>query len=71
MFDPVDVFRELYRDTLYRACGVRVMAFERSSDVILRSGLIDMVENHLRECFDRSIDPVARAVGAGDTQRPP
>ncbi|EXJ56219.1 uncharacterized protein A1O5_12675 [Cladophialophora psammophila CBS 110553] len=54
MFDPVSVFRELYRNTLCRLSESRVMAFEESSDVILRSGFINSVERHLLGYFQQS-----------------
>ena len=51
VFDPVSVFRVLYRDVIYRVYNDRVMAFEESSDVILRSGFIQLIENHLLKYF--------------------
>ena len=55
MFDPEDVFRTLYRDVFYQVSKSRVIAFEGSRDVILRSGFINNVESRLREYFEQSI----------------
>ncbi|KKY22693.1 putative patatin-like phospholipase [Phaeomoniella chlamydospora] len=54
LFDPSDVFRVLYRDTLFQLCGGRVLDFERS-DVLLRSGFVGMIETRLREFFEQLI----------------
>jgi hypothetical protein len=48
------VFRTLYRDVFYQVSESRVMAFEGSRDVILRSGFISKVESRLRELFEQS-----------------
>jgi hypothetical protein len=55
VFDPKDVFRTLYRDVFYQVSESRVMAFEGSRDVILRSGFISNVESRLCEFFEQSI----------------
>jgi hypothetical protein len=55
VFDPVSVFRVLYRNVIYRVCNDRVIGFEESSDLILRSGFIKLIENHLLEYFRQSI----------------
>jgi len=40
----------------------RVIAFEESNDVILRSGFINIVKNHLQTCFERLIGESVSAV---------
>ena len=55
MFEPESVFRTLYRDVLYQVSKSRVMAFEGSRDVILRSGFISRVENRLRVFYEQAI----------------
>lgn len=55
MFDPESVFRTLYRDVFYQVSESRVMAFEGTGDVILRSGFISRVEDRLRGFFEQSI----------------
>lgn len=49
------MFRTLYRDAFYQVSKSRVMAFEGSRDVILRSGFISRVENRLRVFLEQSI----------------
>ncbi|KAI9767708.1 MAG: hypothetical protein M1839_004369 [Geoglossum umbratile] len=55
MFEPTSVFKTLYKGVFTQVSKDRVMAFEGSEDVILRSGFINMVENHLLDLFERSI----------------
>ncbi|KAH8799647.1 acyl transferase/acyl hydrolase/lysophospholipase, partial [Xylogone sp. PMI_703] len=55
MFNPESVFRTLYRDVFYQVSNSRVIAFEGTQDVILRSGFINSVENRLLEFFEESI----------------
>jgi hypothetical protein len=55
VFDPKDIFQTLYRDVFYQVSKSRVMAFEGSRDVMLRSGFISKVESQLREFFEQSI----------------
>ncbi|KAF4451419.1 putative patatin-like phospholipase [Fusarium austroafricanum] len=45
-FAPENVFSLLYEGNLKNACKHRVMAFEESNKVILRSGFVDMVRKH-------------------------
>ncbi|EXK83413.1 hypothetical protein FOQG_12275 [Fusarium oxysporum f. sp. raphani 54005] len=45
-FAPEEVFRLLYEDNLKNACRHRVMRFEESNSVVLRSGFVDMVRKH-------------------------
>lgn len=54
MFDPTGVFKVLYRDVLKGLGGSRVMAFQESSDVILRSGFVGLVEQRLLQYFGQS-----------------
>jgi hypothetical protein len=49
------VFRTLCRDVFYQVSESRVIAFEGSRDVILRSGFISEVETQLRGFFEQSI----------------
>ncbi|KAI9767350.1 MAG: hypothetical protein M1840_005759 [Geoglossum simile] len=55
MFEPTSVFKTLYRNAFTQVSKVRMMAFKGSKDVILRSGFINVVENHLLDLFERSI----------------
>lgn len=47
----MSVFRLLYKDILLRVSDSRVIAFEGSTEVILRSGFIKLVESHFCEYF--------------------
>ena len=51
VFDPRSVFQVLYRDILRRLSESRVMAFDESSDVILVSSFINLVEARFIEYF--------------------
>jgi hypothetical protein len=55
VFTPDRVFQTLYRDVFHQVCKSRVIAFEGSPEMILRSGLIKRVETQLRVFFGRSI----------------
>lgn len=59
IFEPADVFKVLYRDVFLQVSEARVIAFKESEDVILRSGFINMVEEHLAGLFEQSVrDPM-------------
>ncbi|SCN98200.1 uncharacterized protein FFNC_10015 [Fusarium fujikuroi] len=45
-FAPKEIFSLLYEDHLKNACGHRVMKFEESNSVVLRSGFLDLVRKH-------------------------
>ena len=53
MIDCRDVFDALYRPALQHVSEARVIAFEETDDVILRSGIVDLVVNHLVRYFGR------------------
>lgn len=55
VFDPTAVFDTLYRDAFYKAAKDRIIAFEETNDVILRSGLINTTRNHFVGCFEQLI----------------
>lgn len=55
MFEPEDVFQALYKEAFYQVSESRVIAFEESRDVILRSGFISKFESQLRVFFEQSI----------------
>lgn len=61
MFDPRSVFQILYRDVLRRLSESRVMTFEESSDVILVSGFINLVEARFVEYFGQSVQRRGKA----------
>jgi hypothetical protein len=46
-----DVFQVLYKDILLNVNKNRVIAFEESTDVILRSGFINLIRNCLEEGY--------------------
>lgn len=52
MFDPVQVFQSLYRDALREALGGRVVSFEGSPDIILRSAVLKLIQGKLSQYFD-------------------
>ena len=53
VIDCRDVFDALYRPALQQASEDRVIAFEETDDVILQSGIADLVVNHLVCYFGR------------------
>ncbi|PSN59220.1 phospholipase [Corynespora cassiicola Philippines] len=53
MFDCRLVFAALYEPVFRQASEARVLALRETNDVILRSGLVDMVEAHLRRYFEQ------------------
>ncbi|KAH8650337.1 acyl transferase/acyl hydrolase/lysophospholipase [Tricladium varicosporioides] len=55
MFAPDTVFQTLYRDTFHQVSKSRVIGFEESPEIILRSGFINKVETQLRDFFEQSI----------------
>src|SRR6266536_5086621 len=55
IFEPAEVFEVLYKDIFSEISKDRVMAFEGSEDVILRSDFINTVERHLERDFEQSI----------------
>ncbi|KAJ0100665.1 hypothetical protein J7T55_002025 [Diaporthe amygdali] len=55
LFKPSDVFNALYREIFLQVSKSRVICFEGSSDVMLRSGFIDAVEKHFDESFGQLI----------------
>lgn len=61
MFDPGSVFQVLYSDILHTLSNSRVMAFEESSDVILLSGFISLVEGRFSEYFRQSVQRNAKS----------
>ena len=50
-FDPRSVFTVLYKDVLHRLINNGVSSFEESTNVILKTGFINMVEKHLHDYF--------------------
>ena len=55
MFQPEDVFQTLYKDSISQACRFRVLGFEESRDVVLRSGFISSIEDQLQLYFQESV----------------
>lgn len=55
MFAPKNVFQTLYRDIFHQVNKSRVIAFEESPEIILRSGFINKVETQLGDFFEQSI----------------
>ncbi|PSN58916.1 hypothetical protein BS50DRAFT_316976 [Corynespora cassiicola Philippines] len=53
IFDCRLVFAALYEPVFRQASEARVLALRETNDVILRSGLVDMVEAHLRRYFEQ------------------
>lgn len=53
-FDPVDVFDDLYRDALVRACATGAMGFEADSSE-LGSGFIGLVKARFAESFSELV----------------
>lgn len=51
VFDSEDVFKVLYRDTLQQLGASGVIAFPESSDIILRTGFVGLVEQRLLQYF--------------------
>lgn len=49
MFDSTQVFESLYRHPLSEALGGRVVSFEGSSDVILRSAVLGLVQGKMSQ----------------------
>ncbi|KAF2818135.1 FabD/lysophospholipase-like protein [Ophiobolus disseminans] len=49
------VFDAIYRPALLRMSAARVIALAETNDVILRSGLISMVETHLARYFEQLV----------------
>ncbi|KIW35778.1 uncharacterized protein PV06_11882 [Exophiala oligosperma] len=52
VFDSVQVFQSIYRDALREALGDRVVSFEGSSDIILRSAVLKLVQGKLSQYCD-------------------
>ena len=52
-FEPKTVFNTIYKDVFCQVTKARVIAFEQSNHVILRSGFINMVENQFVRCFQQ------------------
>ena len=61
VFDPRRVFQVLYRDILRGLSESRIMAFDESSDVILVSGFINLVEARFVEYFGQSVQRGGKA----------
>ncbi|KIW86673.1 uncharacterized protein Z519_12728 [Cladophialophora bantiana CBS 173.52] len=53
VFDPRHIFREMYYEAVNDALGERVISFESSSKVILRTGVLKEIQTHLLEYFER------------------
>ncbi|KIW28854.1 uncharacterized protein PV07_04717 [Cladophialophora immunda] len=51
MFDPRHLFQEIYQEALNDALGERVISFESSSKVILRTGVLNTIQTHLIQYF--------------------
>ncbi|KAF8856244.1 FabD/lysophospholipase-like protein [Acephala macrosclerotiorum] len=54
-FEPEDVFQTLYKDVFSQVSNHRVITFDGSPDIILRSGFVKRVENRLRVFWEQSI----------------
>ncbi|KIW09696.1 hypothetical protein PV08_12039 [Exophiala spinifera] len=52
VFDSAQVFQSLYRDALREALGGRVVSFEGSPDIILRSAVLKLIQGKLSQYFD-------------------
>ena len=61
MFDCQTIFDTLYRSALRQVSDARVIALRETGDVVLRSGLTCMVENHLARLFAKFIGRTAAA----------
>ncbi|KAF3028716.1 hypothetical protein E8E12_000182 [Didymella heteroderae] len=61
VFDCRDVFEALYRPAFRQVSDARVVAFEETNDVILRSGIADLVANHFVRCFEQLVGGRAAA----------
>jgi hypothetical protein len=46
VFSPIKVFNVLYKSLICKVSKDRVITFEDSKDIILRSGLINLVAKH-------------------------
>ncbi len=55
MFESAQVFQSLYRDVLSEALGGRVVSFEGSPDIILRSAVLKLVQGKLSQYLDTLI----------------
>jgi hypothetical protein len=60
VFNSASVLRALYNDAFYRASDGSMMAFKRSSNVILQSGFINLVEAYFVNYFRQSIQGAGR-----------
>ncbi|KFY32520.1 hypothetical protein V493_00121 [Pseudogymnoascus sp. VKM F-4281 (FW-2241)] len=52
LFDPLEVFRTLYRDACYSACRAGLFKEQDSKYLALQSGVVKMVEDRLVEMFE-------------------
>jgi hypothetical protein len=55
VFDPVSVFNTLYRDVFYQVSESRSLAFEGSTDMILQTGFINLIKDHLIVLFEECL----------------
>lgn len=55
VFDCKDIFNALYRPALLQVSEARVIAFDETNDVVLRSGMVNMVETHFTRYFEQLI----------------
>ncbi|KAL0929611.1 uncharacterized protein CTRU02_215510 [Colletotrichum truncatum] len=52
-FDPRDVFQSLYRDACYNICGAVVLAHEGSTEMVLPSQFVKLIETEMTRRFRR------------------
>jgi hypothetical protein len=66
VFNCRDVFDTLYRPAFQQASEARVIVFEETDYVILRSGIANLVINHLVRYFEQFVNGKAAADIHGD-----
>lgn len=56
VFQPGKVFEVLYKEALHQLIETRVIAFEGSTDVLLRTGFFNIVKKHLIQLLQKSLE---------------